>query len=139
MFVTLNTFSLILLHQECSNYPGFVTVVRAAGTDSSNKADQLDYENFRHVCHKWQYKLTKVNRLFVLPIYLVIYQTRYHLEDLAIINGRNNINPNTQKSYKKYLQNLVHVVSRNHPTLSIATERLTRLNNSRGVQLGTLA
>ena len=23
------------------------------------KANQLDYENYRHVCHKWQYKLTK--------------------------------------------------------------------------------
>ncbi|XP_030836802.1 THO complex subunit 2 isoform X1 [Strongylocentrotus purpuratus] len=45
--------------KECGNFPGFVTVLRASGTESSNKADQLDYENFRHVCHKWQYKLTK--------------------------------------------------------------------------------
>ncbi|XP_071489382.1 THO complex subunit 2-like [Diadema antillarum] len=45
--------------RECGNFPGFVTVLRASGTESSNKADQLDYENFRHVCHKWQYKLTK--------------------------------------------------------------------------------
>ena len=48
-------------NQECGNYIGFVTVLRASGAESSNKADQLDYENFRHVCHKWQYKLTKVS------------------------------------------------------------------------------
>ncbi|XP_048589854.1 THO complex subunit 2 isoform X3 [Nematostella vectensis] len=42
--------------KECGSYPGFVTVLRATNTD---KADHLDYENFRHVCHKWQYKLTK--------------------------------------------------------------------------------
>ena len=32
-------------------------------------------------------------------------------------------NPNTTKSYKNYLQNMQHVVLRNHPTLSICTER----------------
>ncbi|XP_071787081.1 THO complex subunit 2-like isoform X1 [Asterias amurensis] len=48
-----------IYEKECGNYIGFVTVLRASGAESSNKADQLDYENFRHVCHKWQYKLTK--------------------------------------------------------------------------------
>ncbi|CAB4019215.1 Hypothetical predicted protein [Paramuricea clavata] len=42
--------------KECGSYPGFVTVLRTTNTD---KAEHLDYENFRHVCHKWQYKLTK--------------------------------------------------------------------------------
>ncbi|XP_068717940.1 THO complex subunit 2-like [Montipora capricornis] len=42
--------------KECGSYPGFVTVLRATNND---KADHLDYENYRHVCHKWQYKLTK--------------------------------------------------------------------------------
>ena len=53
-----------------------------------------------------------------------------------------NSNPNAQKSYKSYknyLQNTEHVVLRNRPTLSITTERLTCLNKSPGVQLGTLA
>ncbi|KAK3752595.1 hypothetical protein QZH41_018789 [Actinostola sp. cb2023] len=45
-----------IYEKECGSYPGFVTVLRATNTD---KADHLDYENFRHVCHKWQYKLTK--------------------------------------------------------------------------------
>lgn len=36
-----------------------MTVLRSINTD---KADHLDYENYRHVCHKWQYKLTKVPR-----------------------------------------------------------------------------
>lgn len=44
--------------KECANYPGFVTVFRK-GTDSINKADQLDYENYRHVCHKWHFRITK--------------------------------------------------------------------------------
>ena len=43
------------------------------------------------------------------------------------------------KHHKNYLQNTQHVVLRNHPTLSIGTERLACLNNPRGVQLGTLA
>jgi len=45
--------------QECSNYPGFVTVFRAPGT-TTNFADNLDYENFRHVVHKWHYSITRV-------------------------------------------------------------------------------
>ncbi|XP_070553830.1 THO complex subunit 2-like isoform X2 [Ptychodera flava] len=48
-----------IYEKECGNYPGFVTVLRASNMESSSKADQLDYENFRHVCHKWQYKITK--------------------------------------------------------------------------------
>ena len=24
-----------------------------------NKADQLDFENYRHVCHKWHFRITK--------------------------------------------------------------------------------
>ncbi|XP_043913221.1 THO complex subunit 2-like [Protopterus annectens] len=47
--------------KECGNYPGFLTILRASGFDGGNKADQLDYENFRHVVHKWHYKLTKKN------------------------------------------------------------------------------
>lgn len=53
--------SLCFLCQECGNYPGFLTIFRASGFDGGNKADQLDYENFRHVVHKWHYKLTKVS------------------------------------------------------------------------------
>ncbi|KAE8584287.1 hypothetical protein XENTR_v10020899 [Xenopus tropicalis] len=47
--------------KDCGSYPGFVTILRAASFDSGNKADQLDYENFRHVVHKWHYKLTKAS------------------------------------------------------------------------------
>ena len=46
---------------------------------------------------------------------------------------------NLTKSHKNYLQNMQHEVLRNHPTLSIGTERLACLNNPCGVQLGTLA
>ena len=41
--------------------------------------------------------------------------------------------------YGQLQQNTPHVVLRNRPAQSIARERLTCLNNSRGVQLGTLA
>lgn len=49
---------------ECSQHPGFLTVFRNmphnnASANNGNKLEQLDYENFRHVCHKWHYKLTK--------------------------------------------------------------------------------
>ncbi|XP_064637610.1 THO complex subunit 2-like isoform X2 [Lineus longissimus] len=47
-----------LYEKECATYPGFVTVFRK-GTDSNNKADQLEYENYRHVCHKWHFRITK--------------------------------------------------------------------------------
>ncbi|KAM8835686.1 THO complex subunit 2 isoform 1-T1 [Synchiropus picturatus] len=47
--------------KECGNYPGFLTIFRASGFDGGNKADQLDYENFRHVVHKWHYMLTKAS------------------------------------------------------------------------------
>uniref|UniRef100_A0A3P9JYT3 THO complex subunit 2 n=1 Tax=Oryzias latipes TaxID=8090 RepID=A0A3P9JYT3_ORYLA len=47
--------------KECVNYPGFLTIFRATGFDGGNKADQLDYENFRHVVHKWHYMLTKAS------------------------------------------------------------------------------
>ena len=62
----------INIRQECGSYPGFVTVLRATNND---KADHLDYENYRHVCHKWQYKLTKVRFVysFKLRISLTLY------------------------------------------------------------------
>ncbi|XP_045691270.1 LOW QUALITY PROTEIN: THO complex subunit 2-like [Phyllostomus hastatus] len=47
--------------KECGNYPGFLTILRATGFNGGNKADQLDYENFRHVVHKWHYKITKAS------------------------------------------------------------------------------
>ena len=52
-----------VFESECAQFPGFLTVFRNALNSSpsaaSNKQEQLDYENFRHVCHKWHYKLTK--------------------------------------------------------------------------------
>ncbi|XP_029643856.1 THO complex subunit 2 [Octopus sinensis] len=48
----------VTYEKECANYPGFVSVIRK-GSDNINKADQLDYENYRHVCHKWHFRITK--------------------------------------------------------------------------------
>lgn len=59
--MVFNASLLIVWSQECVNYPGFLTIFRATGFDGGNKADQLDYENFRHVVHKWHYMLTKVS------------------------------------------------------------------------------
>lgn len=44
--------------QECSNYPGFVTKFRVSN-QFSEANDHVGYENYRHVCHKWHYKITK--------------------------------------------------------------------------------
>lgn len=52
----------VVFENECAQYPGFLTVFRNAlnaSSANSNKQEQLDYENYRHVCHKWHYKLTK--------------------------------------------------------------------------------
>jgi THO complex subunit 2 len=60
-----------VFERECAQHPGFLTVFRNSSTNPSqqqqitsssnalNKQEQLDYENYRHVCHKWHYKLTK--------------------------------------------------------------------------------
>ncbi|CDS40944.1 tho complex subunit 2 [Echinococcus multilocularis] len=47
-----------IFNQECGQYPGFVTVFRK-GTNANTKADQLQFENYRHVVHKWHYRVTK--------------------------------------------------------------------------------
>ncbi|XP_074593972.1 THO complex subunit 2-like protein [Brevipalpus obovatus] len=39
--------------RECAKFPGFVT--KFVDKDPSH----VDYENYRHVCHKWHYRLTK--------------------------------------------------------------------------------
>lgn len=43
---------------ECANYPGFVTKFRVSN-QFSEANDHVGYENYRHVCHKWHYKITK--------------------------------------------------------------------------------
>jgi len=70
--------------QECSNYPGFVTVFRAPGC-STNFADQLDYENFRHVVHKWHYSLTRVCVTSSISALLSIIATFVRI---SVMNGK---------------------------------------------------
>ncbi|XP_076310399.1 THO complex subunit 2-like protein isoform X2 [Tachypleus tridentatus] len=45
--------------KECTNYPGFMTKFRGATQTSDSATDHVDYENYRHVCHKWHFKITK--------------------------------------------------------------------------------
>lgn len=45
-------------NKECANYPGFVTKYRVSNQFSDSN-DHVGYENYRHVCHKWHYKITK--------------------------------------------------------------------------------
>jgi len=46
--------------RECSGYPGFITKFRVTDKNSSgNETDTVDFENYRHVCHKWHYKIAK--------------------------------------------------------------------------------
>uniref|UniRef100_T1IQC9 THO complex subunit 2 n=1 Tax=Strigamia maritima TaxID=126957 RepID=T1IQC9_STRMM len=45
--------------RECANYPGFVTKFRVANQATESASDHVDYENYRHVCHKWHFKITK--------------------------------------------------------------------------------
>lgn len=42
-----------LFDKECSKFPGFVTKF------TDDVPSYIDYEDYRHVCHKWHYRLTK--------------------------------------------------------------------------------
>merc|ERR1719436_1249669 len=51
-----------VFERECAGYPGFVTKFRVTAPSEGNKSnetDTVDYENYRHVCHKWHYKIAK--------------------------------------------------------------------------------
>merc|ERR1711936_1173685 len=49
-----------VFERECSGYPGFITKFRVTEKNSSsNETDTVDFENYRHVCHKWHYKIAK--------------------------------------------------------------------------------
>ncbi|TRY73857.1 hypothetical protein TCAL_01902 [Tigriopus californicus] len=51
-----------IFDEECVGYPGFVTKFRVAQTEQKpggGPGDSVDYENYRHVCHKWHYKIAK--------------------------------------------------------------------------------
>eukprot|EP00095_Tigriopus_kingsejongensis_P004528 maker-scaffold532_size145644-snap-gene-0.42 protein:Tk04528 transcript:maker-scaffold532_size145644-snap-gene-0.42-mRNA-1 annotation:"tho complex subunit 2" len=52
-----------IFDEECVSYPGFVTKYRVAQTEQKGGVggtdDHVDYENYRHVCHKWHYKIAK--------------------------------------------------------------------------------
>lgn len=45
-------------NKECANYPGFVTKFKVSN-QCTEANDHVGYENYRHVCHKWHYKITK--------------------------------------------------------------------------------
>ncbi|XP_060532268.1 THO complex subunit 2 isoform X2 [Cylas formicarius] len=47
-----------VFEKECSNFPGFMTKYRVSNHTADN-LDNVGYENYRHVCHKWHYKLAK--------------------------------------------------------------------------------
>ncbi|XP_023214735.1 THO complex subunit 2-like [Centruroides sculpturatus] len=48
-----------IFEKECANFPGFMTKFRGATQSSDSATDHVDYENYRHVCHKWHFKITK--------------------------------------------------------------------------------
>uniref|UniRef100_A0A8D8ZLW5 THO complex subunit 2 n=1 Tax=Cacopsylla melanoneura TaxID=428564 RepID=A0A8D8ZLW5_9HEMI len=43
---------------ECADHPGFVTKCRVSN-QCSDANQNVGYENYRHACHKWHYKITK--------------------------------------------------------------------------------
>ena len=54
-----------VFEKECVGYPGFVTKFRVTTNESGekedpkNSKDHVDYENYRHVVHKWHFKIAK--------------------------------------------------------------------------------
>ena len=77
--LSLVLFCREVFERECSGYPGFITKFRVTDKSSQGNADTdtVDFENFRfvfllktgywtnsvscfrHVCHKWHYKIAK--------------------------------------------------------------------------------
>ncbi|XP_077302738.1 THO complex subunit 2-like protein isoform X2 [Arctopsyche grandis] len=47
-----------VFQRECAHYPGFVTKFRVSNK-FSDANDHVGYVHFRHVCHKWHFKITK--------------------------------------------------------------------------------
>ena len=47
-----------IFDEDCANYPGFVTKFRV-GNQPSETNDHVDFENYRHVVHKWHHKIAK--------------------------------------------------------------------------------
>lgn len=48
-----------IFDKECASFPGFITKFKVATMNSDSAVDHVDYENYRHVCHKWHFKITK--------------------------------------------------------------------------------
>ncbi|GFQ66742.1 THO complex subunit 2 [Trichonephila clavata] len=48
-----------IFDKECANFPGFMTKFKVADKTGDSSVDHVDYENYRHVCHKWHFKITK--------------------------------------------------------------------------------
>jgi len=52
-----------VFEEECSGYPGFITKFKATSEIETGGTrpltDFVDFENYRHVCHKWHYKIAK--------------------------------------------------------------------------------
>lgn len=53
----------LVFEEECSGYPGFITKFKATSEVEAGGTrpltDFVDFENYRHVCHKWHYKIAK--------------------------------------------------------------------------------
>jgi THO complex subunit 2 len=45
--------------REYSEYLGFITKFRVTEKSSGNDTDTVDFENYRHVCRKWHFKIAK--------------------------------------------------------------------------------
>ncbi|XP_059482003.1 THO complex subunit 2 isoform X2 [Neocloeon triangulifer] len=100
---------------ECANFPGFVTKFKVSN-QFSDANDHVGYENYRHVCHKWHYKITKAlvvcldskdyvqirNSLIILikilPFFPVLVKL-YHIIDARIEKVRNEEKDKRQDLY----------------------------------------
>ncbi|XP_054719951.1 THO complex subunit 2-like [Uloborus diversus] len=48
-----------IFDKECANFPGFMTKFKVNTQTGDSSVDHVDYENYRHVCHKWHFKIAK--------------------------------------------------------------------------------
>jgi len=107
------------------------------GENSNTKADQLDFENYRHVCHKWHFRITKAmvaciesgnyiqirNALIILTkVFTIVLLTAYYFyyQKLISMSGHSYFyHPENWKFYAFFLFLLYRIISRQVEVLII--------------------
>jgi len=90
--------------KECAKFPGFVTRFRVSKMESN---DYVDYENYRHVVHKWHFKMTKAlvtcleSKDYIQIRNAILVLQGIHASFPAIVNLANVVDKRIEKVKKE--------------------------------------